>query len=312
MGRKRHEENVGGNAPWLNTFADLMNLLLCFFVMLFALSDINAEKFEKISISMSNSFGVFENDEASIISEGVILGEISHISELDQYFSIIEGGSNNVVRDKEGEVGTQDSLNIESTNGSQNTDTSIGTQGSDTSTGTMGNAELDIDEAMAEVQEEMAVVSVEMYDDISDLTGQYNLGDYVALSIDSNYRYVKLTLSGSVLFGSGEADMNKDAMPIMNSISKILKKYDDYIIEIIGYTDNIPMSNSIYKDNKWLSSARALNAAEYLIDECGINPDTLKYSGRGEYEPISSNATAKGRAMNRRIEINIYNEYSSE
>ena len=70
------------------------------------------------------------------------------------------------------------------------------------------------------------------------------------------------------------------------------------------------MTSSAYRDNNWLSSARALNAAEYLIDNSGLDPTNLKYSGRGEYEPIASNSTEEGRAKNRRIEIKIYNAYS--
>jgi chemotaxis protein MotB len=70
------------------------------------------------------------------------------------------------------------------------------------------------------------------------------------------------------------------------------------------------MTSPTFKDNNWLSSARALNAAEFLIENNNLDPRNLKYSGRGEYEPIADNTTSEGRAKNRRIEIRIFNEYS--
>lgn len=156
----------------------------------------------------------------------------------------------------------------------------------------------------------MVSVTSGMYDQVSNLSDQYNLGDYLELSIDPNNQFVQMTMKGSVLFDSGSAEIKDGAKPILTKIGELLSKFGGYSIEIVGHTDNVPMNSSTYRDNNWLSSARALNAAEYLIDVCGIDPETLKYSGRGEYEPVSSNSTPEGRARNRRIEIKIYNQYS--
>jgi chemotaxis protein MotB len=164
---------------------------------------------------------------------------------------------------------------------------------------------------MDTIKSEMVTESTSMYDQVSDLTEQYNLEDYVELNIDPDYHFVQLTLMGSVLYDSGSADIKDGAKPVLTKIGELLDKFEGYNVEIVGHTDNVPMSGSTYKDNNWLSSARALNAAEYLIDSCGIDPAFLKYSGRGEYEPISSNATAEGRAKNRRIEIKIYNKLAT-
>ncbi len=156
----------------------------------------------------------------------------------------------------------------------------------------------------------MQAVSEDMYDKVSDLTDQYNLGDYVELGMDPDYQYVQISLRGSVLFDSGEADIKKEAKPILAKIGELLKKFEGYTVEIEGHTDNVPMVSSTYKDNNWLSSARALNAAEYLIKTQKLDASRIKYTGRGEYEPVASNATSEGRARNRRIEIKIYNELS--
>lgn len=320
MARKKQESGGGGgNAPWLNTFADLMNLLLCFFVLLFAYSTVNEEKFQDISISMSNSFGVFAAGGASIGQGELISSGMSQLNALDQYF-------NNMGKSSEGQQDTTDSTSsgqgVQGNSGSEGvldqTETTEDTEGStdsqnsestDTSEQTE-NTNVGINQALDKIQEEMKKTSSEMYDKTSDLIDQNNLGDYVQLSIDPESQYVEMTLKGSVLFDSGNADLKEIAKPILYKVGEILKQFTRYNVEIIGHTDNVPMSSSDFKDNNWLSSARALNAAEYLIDSCDISPDRLKYSGRGEYEPIASNATAEGRAKNRRIEIRIYNQYS--
>lgn len=290
MARRKHITSSGGSAPWLNTFADLMNLLLCFFVMLFAFSDINIEKFNKVSMSMANSFGI-TNDKSGTTATGLIDSGMSQITGLDQYYSEF-GAANN----DSGATGNAEVDNANTT--IQNAD---------------GTGQIQIDEALAQINKEMAVETAKMYDEVSDLAIQYNLSDYVELSADPGNKYVLLTLKGSVLYDSGEAEVKKRSLMILSNIGNILKKFEGYGIEIIGYTDNVPITDSTtYKNNNWLSSARALNAAEYLIDECGIDASILKYSGRGEYEPISSNATEDGRAKNRRIEFKIYNQYSSE
>lgn len=320
--KKREEASSGGNAPWLNTFADLMNLLLCFFVLLFAMSDVNAQKFEELSISMANSIGVFEAGGSSLDKGNLISSGMTQLTDLSEYFNTMgkssEGSSDlNDKNDSEGDsVGSQDSdgvLGEDGQDGSQGENPGEGAQDTQTnsSQGSNKNEEIGIDQAMDKIQEEREEVSSSMYDRISDLSDQSNLGDYIELSMDQDYRYVQLTLKGSILFSSGNADIKKAAEPILQKIGQILKKFEVYGIEITGHTDNVPMSSSNYRDNNWLSSARALNAAEFLIDKCDIAPEKLKYSGRGEYEPIASNATADGRAKNRRIEIKIYNEYSS-
>lgn len=307
------ETASGGSAPWINTFADLMNLLLCFFVMLFAFSDVNEVKFEKVALSMANSFGVFEGGGSSIGSGQLINAGVSQLSNLDQFISAMGKTSSQAGLDTSGQSDTSSPTDQQQGNqGSSDSDNSTDNQGSNLTGDSEGKKEIGIDEAKAKINAEMADANAGMYDKLSDLTNQNNLGDSVDLSIDRNNKYVQLTLKGSVLFAPGEADLKKGAKAILSSVGNILKKFDGYNVEITGHTDNVPMKSSKFEDNNWLSSARAIKAAEYLIQTCGMDPATLKYSGRGPYEPISSNATAEGRAKNRRIEIKIYNEYSSE
>lgn len=271
----------------MNTFADLMNLLLCFFVMLFAASEVDANKFQEIAISMSNSIGIFDGGGKAFGEGPLISSGMSQLNNLDQYTTNMGKQGHEIKTEDEGEYDPTSQENTEDSD----------FQGS-------------LGEAYELMQEKMEEISGEMYGTLETLTDDYNLGDYVELSIDPEFRYIQLSMKGSILFKSGKADIITEARPILSKIGDILNEFEGYTIELIGHTDNVPMTSPTFKDNNWLSSARALNAAEFLIENNKLNPQNVKYSGRGEYEPIADNDTSIGRSKNRRIEIRIFNEYS--
>lgn len=269
MARKKKPEESSAGSPWLNTFADLMNLLLCFFVLLFASSTIDAEKYEQIVNSMTNSFSIF-NGGSSAIEEGRLISSgIEQLSNLDDY--TFNTGKNAEETDSE---------------------------------------ELEESEALDELLEANKKATLEIYEDVAEQADELNLDKYIELSVDPNYQFVKISLSGSILFDSGKAEIKKSALPVFDKLADILTTYKGNLIEIEGHTDNVPISSVAYPNNNWLSSARALNAATYLIEEKGLDPKTLSWTGRGEYDPVASNATSEGRAKNRRVEIKIHNDIS--
>ena len=87
MAKRKKEEPQKASAEWMNTFADLMNLLHCFFVLLFAMSTVDAQKFEMIAASFSQTFSIFSGGQTSI-GEGMLLGNgVSQLNDLDQYMN---------------------------------------------------------------------------------------------------------------------------------------------------------------------------------------------------------------------------------
>lgn len=86
MARKRQEEAKGSPA-WMNTFADLMNLLLCFFVLLFSMSTVDAEKFEKVIASFQSTFSILPNGGASIGDGEMISSGVSQLEMFDVYYN---------------------------------------------------------------------------------------------------------------------------------------------------------------------------------------------------------------------------------
>ena len=274
MAKSEEEPPTAGAPAWQSTFADLMNLLLCFFVLLFSMSNMDAEKFEALAASFSNTFSIFSGGGSSFDDGLLISNGMSQLNQLDNYITNVGAAANTETMDNEfkEEVDEEESLAAK-----------------------MEEEGLKESEQMAErIEEALAEVGKEREVDVS-FTSQY----------------VLLTLKGSVLFDSGKADLKQEAMPTIAQIGVILERYGLFGIEIEGHTDNVPMNGGKYENNDVLSSYRALSLFNYLTQNTSIDPASIKHSGRGEYAPIADNSTPEGRSKNRRIEIKVYNSLNS-
>ncbi len=118
----------------------------------------------------------------------------------------------------------------------------------------------------------------------------------------------KLTVNvvDKILFDSGKADLKPAGVKVLQQIGDILNSAVDKNIQVEGHTDNVPISGGLaarYPSNWELSTARATTVLHFLQDSAGVSGERLSAVGYGEYQPIASNATAEGRAQNRRIQI---------
>ena len=145
----------------------------------------------------------------------------------------------------------------------------------------------------------------EMYGQVSEEASAKNIDDQININIDKKNQYVQISLNGALLFNSGDVEIKKNMMPLMSKVGDILTRYKDHRIKIEGHTDSVPISGK-YENNMMLSTARANTVFQYLVDKKKIEPEALEIAGMGEYAPVDSNKTAKGRARNRRVEIKIY------
>ena len=101
MAKRKPDEPPKGAPAWQSTFADLMNLLLCFFVMLFSMSTMDAQKFELLAASFNQTFSIFSAG-ATAIGDGILISNgVSQLNELDDYI-------NSTGRDEEGETIPED------------------------------------------------------------------------------------------------------------------------------------------------------------------------------------------------------------
>lgn len=123
------------------------------------------------------------------------------------------------------------------------------------------------------------------------------------LNIDRQQNQLIINLSDKILFDSGRADIKPQGLQVLARVGAVLQeKMRDLDVLIGGHTDNIPVSGRF--GNNWeLSAARAVTVVKFLEKKVGIDPSRLSAVGYGEHRPIVPNDSAKGRALNRRIEI---------
>lgn len=273
MAKKKQEEAPQGAPAWMATFSDLMNLLLCFFVLLFSMSSIDEVKQEKVAASFNQMFSVFEGG-AQAIGDGMLISNgVSQLNELDEFI-------NSTGKMDEGEMISEDVAQSDS----------------------VSEAQEKLEEAQMEESEAMA-------EKIQEALDERNLEDEVDVTFTA--QFVQLTLKGALLFDSGSTLLKDEAKPVLDQVGLILERYASGTIEIEGHTDNVPMSGAKYSNNNELSSGRALSVFDYVLSVTNLDPANIKHAGRGEYLPVADNSTPEGRAKNRRVEIKIYNSLSS-
>ncbi len=119
----------------------------------------------------------------------------------------------------------------------------------------------------------------------------------------------KLTVNivDRVMFDSGEAILKPDGETVLRKVAALLAEHPTLKIHVVGHTDNVPI-RARFASNWELSTARALAAVHFLTEKAGVDPRRVGAVGYGEYRPIADNATAEGRAKNRRIAITILSD----
>lgn len=269
---------------WQSTFSDLMNLLLCFFVLLFSMSTIEQDKLEQVAASINNAFSIMSNGGSTVSDGKLVSAGINQLPDVADYFG--------------------DSLSRAANDNGDNP------KGADSASGDAAKKNDNSEDAEKEVEQKALEESEKMAEQVTESAKRYGIQDRV--QVDFNGQYVRLTLNGALLFDTGQSEVKKPARPIIRRVAHILNSYKVSLIEVEGYTDNVPIHSSKYEDNNVLSMYRALNVANDIRKYSKLDPSKIYSSGRGEYNPVASNKTPEGRARNRRVEIKIYNSYNSK
>ncbi|WP_413533584.1 OmpA family protein [Empedobacter brevis] len=116
---------------------------------------------------------------------------------------------------------------------------------------------------------------------------------------------VYISLADNMLYKSGSYEISPAAGETLSKIAKIINDYKDYDVLIEGNTDNVPISKPNIRNNWDLSALRASSVVQALQNQYGVDGKRLTAGGRGEYNPLTSNATAEGKSKNRRTQIII-------
>lgn len=310
MAKKREKPPEEGSPAWMATFSDLMNLLLCFFVLLYASSNVDAEKIQRIVASFNDiSFSIMESGSIALVDGQIVSGGVTQIPGIESVMEYIgvssEVKGNNQDLSATGADEGESDYSDQPDSVEKNTEEAIIDNNKE-----QASTEISEQELKEQMEEQGLKQSEEMYDEVSQMTESYNIEDRVIL--DYNSQYVSLDLNGAVLFDAGKAEIRDDAKIFMEKIASIMQKYRDCVIEIEGHTDNVPIHNSEYESNRYLSTARATKVYEFVMEKANLIDENMKVAGYGESRPAESNETEEGRAKNRRVSIKIYNRLNSD
>lgn len=119
------------------------------------------------------------------------------------------------------------------------------------------------------------------------------------VGINKHDFWVELEMNSELLFASGKAELSNKAIPVLEKVAEVVRGVPN-VINIEGYTDDVPISTGIYPSNWDLSSARATSVVKELIKN-NIPPTRLSAVGYGEFHPIADNTSEEGRFKNRRV-----------
>jgi len=124
----------------------------------------------------------------------------------------------------------------------------------------------------------------------------------VAIHLEPDGLVISLREAG--FFDSGSATMKAQAEDAFRRVAQVLQEHP-YGVRIEGHTDTVPIHNSQFASNWELSTTRATELVKLLIEQHGISAERLSAAGYAEFHPVADNATAKGRQLNRRVDIVI-------
>lgn len=125
----------------------------------------------------------------------------------------------------------------------------------------------------------------------------------INIKIDKDVVYIDI--SDKLLFNSGSYTVTSKAKMVLGKVAKVLKNQPDIQFMVEGNTDNVPYRRGDLLDNWDLSVKRATAVVRILQNQYGLEPSHISASGRSEYQPVATNDTPQGRALNRRTRIII-------
>jgi len=268
MSRKReHEAEKENGERWLLTYSDLITLLMIFFVVLYSMSKVDAQKFKAVADSLSKALG------------GGTPSKIE-LSASPSGPSLFRTGTPSAKTTTPGKGKDPNSTdNTTFADPQENKNKSDGQENSDSEKMSIDNIKAKLDKFAADNGIQATLVT----------------------SIEE--RGLVVSIQETLLFNSGSAVVTAKARAVLEKIATVLAAAPNQV-KVEGHTDNLPIHTVQFPSNWELSVIRATNVV-LILQHDGISPDRLSATGYGEYRPIASNATDAGRSKNRRIDLII-------
>ena len=277
-GRGAHAEHEN-DERWLLTYADMITLLMALFMVLFSISSVNISKYQTLQQSLKAAFS------GSILPGGR---------------SIMQSGSQSTTAHTPAtaEIPSLVPLNPVA---AAKANPSIASSKANQTSASLNSKQLEaaLNSMSAALREQASLAALKQKLDA--YSKEHGLSNEVQTVIDRRGLVVRV-LTDQLLFASGQATLQPAGYPLLNEVAQLLNVDKSHPITVEGHTDNVPIASSKYPSNWELSTDRATTVVRYLIAQ-GVNRQRLGAVGYADLHPLASNATAAGRARNRRVEI---------
>ncbi|MFY0641554.1 MAG: flagellar motor protein MotB [Bermanella sp.] len=270
---------------WLATFADLMSLLMCFFVLLLSFAEMDALKFKRLAGELRMAFGVQTTINADDPPKGT--------SVIAKHFSPSkpEPTPINEIRQSTSDI-TESSLEVLCQDAITAQTEAQGDTGKQT-------REVTVQSSQATAQAEAEEAAFEM---ASELEKEISKGQ-VELETQGSKIIIRITENSS--FKGGSAFVEDAFLPVLDKIREVLVEVPGRI-SVEGHTDSTPLGRGGRYNSNWeLSAARAASVAQYLFIAPEMDEKRFMVVGHGSVRPLVDNKTAENREKNRRVEIII-------
>lgn len=273
--RRRVQANDHDNMErWLLTYSDMITLLLALFIVLFSISSVNISKYATLQQSLRAAF-----------SDGILTGGRA----------ILQSGSTSSV------THTPDTADVPAIvpltpNIPRPNDQGLSQAQIKTLTQEAHNSTLEQSDFLA------------LEHRLNAYARAHGFADQVKAQIERRGLVVTV-LTDKLLFASGQDTLQTAGLPLLGEIANLINiDTAKHPVVVEGYTDDVPIDTSEFPSNWWLSSGRANTVLQYLLTE-HVPASRLSSAGYGDQFPMASNATAAGRAMNRRVEVVFERKY---
>ena len=268
--RRGHAAEHENDERWLLTYADMITLLMALFMVLFSISSVNISKYVTLQQALHAAFSG----------------------------SILPGG-----RSIE-QAGSTDSAHHSPNNTQIQTIVPLTPTVAQPKASSAQQAAQAAQNAAAQREQDNFLELKRLLDAYAKVHG---FSGEVQTIITPTGLLVRI-LTDRLLFDSGSADLQSEGLPLLVEIAHLLNLDQTHQILVTGYTDNVPIATAQFPSNWELSTTRAGSVVRFLISQ-GVDENRLEASGYASLHPVASNATAVGRALNRRVEVLIQRKY---
>ncbi len=301
-----------GIPAWVLTFADLMSLLMCFFVLLLSFAEMDVQKFKQIAGSLKVAFGVQRDIKVVEIPKGVnivarefspsppqptVINEVRQVTSDDTQQELKLINKLEQLQDEANEL--KDKM--------ENMSEAVAeAEGLKKQLSEVEAEIAEVEQQLSELQQQMNQLQENKIREKSEALKSSLEKEIEADMIDVEARdesiIIRIRDKGS--FAGGSANLTDDFIEILEIIAEQLSSTSGSII-VAGHTDDIPINTAQFRSNWALSSARSVAVAHELLLDKRLDKSRFSVQGFADAQPLVDNETAENRAKNRRVEIII-------